>query len=117
MRRCHHSRQGGTLGIFLSERRLLYLNCEYCGHRAQQDVLSLIAAHGEGFPLQYLVDRARCSQCGQRNFSVTAPLALGKKGNSAIQTSAALLNDVHCDPGFVDFLDILGRMPSCQFIG
>jgi DNA-directed RNA polymerase subunit RPC12/RpoP len=75
-----HHRHVGTLSSFLSERRLLYLNCEHCGYRAQQDVLALIAAHGENFPLQRLVERARCSRCGQREVSVTAPPILGEKG-------------------------------------
>jgi hypothetical protein len=44
------------------------------------DVLELIAAHGEDFPLQQLVERARCSRCGWREVSVTAPPTLGERG-------------------------------------
>jgi hypothetical protein len=72
----------GTLGSFLSENRQLWLCCnaEGCGRSAKQDVLALIAAHGEDFPLQQLVERARCLRCGQRQVSVTAPPDLGETG-------------------------------------
>jgi hypothetical protein len=43
------------------------------------DLPALIAEHGEDFPLQQLVERARCSRCGQRQVSVTAPPSLGER--------------------------------------
>ena len=84
-RRSRNQGHVGTLGSFLTERRELWLNCnaEGCGHSQKMDVPALIAAHGEDFPLQHLVDRARCSRCGQRNVSVTAPPDMGSKGGWA----------------------------------
>jgi hypothetical protein len=82
MSRSENRRHVGTLGSFLSEDRQLWLCCnaEGCGRSARQDVLALIAAHGEDFPLQHLVERARCSRCGQREVSVSAPPDLGERG-------------------------------------
>jgi hypothetical protein len=61
-------RHVGTLGAFLSENRELWLNCnaEGCGRSREMDLPALIAEYGEDFPLQQLVERARCSRCGQR---------------------------------------------------
>jgi hypothetical protein len=82
MSRSHPRRHVGTLGAFLSENRELWLNCnaEGCGRSRKMDVPALIAEHGEDLPLQRLVERARCSQCGRREVSVTAPPDLGEKG-------------------------------------
>jgi hypothetical protein len=80
MSRSHPRRHVGTLGAFLSENRELWLNCKAEGCGRKMDVPALIAAHGEDFPLQQLVERARCSWCGQRQVRVTAPPDLGEKG-------------------------------------
>src|SRR5262245_51623565 len=81
-RRSHSRRHVGTLGSFLTEQRELWLNCnaEGCGRSQKMDVLALIAAHGENFPLQQLVERARCLKCGRREVNVTAPPNLGERG-------------------------------------
>jgi hypothetical protein len=66
-------------GIFST---LLYLNCEAegCHHRRQMDLPLLVAILGRNYPLRWLVDRAVCSKCGQKQVSVTAPPDLGEKG-------------------------------------
>src|SRR5262245_18816386 len=70
----------GTLGSLLRGGRELWLNCESCRHRQQMDLMALIAVHGEGLRVQELVERARCSKCGARHVTVTAPPDLGSKG-------------------------------------
>jgi hypothetical protein len=81
-RRPQPRRHVSTLGSFLTEQREFWLNCnaEGCGRSRRMDIRELIALHGEDFPLQQLVERARCSRCGQRQVSITAPPDLGEKG-------------------------------------
>jgi hypothetical protein len=82
MRRSPSRGHVGTLGALLRSNRALYMNCEGegGGHSRQMDLQLLIGAHDEDFPPQQLVERARCSRCGQREVSVTAPPHLGERG-------------------------------------
>jgi hypothetical protein len=82
MRRSRNRGHVGTLGDLLHGGTLLYLYCgaEGCGHHRKMDLVELVAAHGEAMPLQRLVDRAKCSKCGQREVSLTCPPDLGERG-------------------------------------
>jgi hypothetical protein len=61
----------GTIGDQVRLGHTLTLNCGSCRHRADMDLNALVEANGSSYPLQGIVDRAVCKECGARDVSVT----------------------------------------------
>jgi hypothetical protein len=60
----------GTIGDQVRLGHILTLNCETCRHRADMDLTALVEENGSSYPLQRIVDRAVCRECGGRDVSV-----------------------------------------------
>jgi len=67
----------GTLGDLIRERRHLRLTCWPCNRHVKIDLRKMIETYG-GMPLQRFVERSRCSRCGAREPSVSAPPDYGE---------------------------------------
>jgi hypothetical protein len=61
----------GTIGDQVRLGHTLTLNCDNCLHRADMDLTALVEENGYSYPLQGIVDRAVCKECGGRDVSVT----------------------------------------------
>jgi hypothetical protein len=61
----------GTIGDQVRLGYTVTLNCDNCLHRADMDLAALVDENGSRYPLQGIVDRAVCRECGGRDVSVT----------------------------------------------